>query len=255
MITCKLQGGLGNQLFQIATTAVYAWKQRIEPVFDFDSCSTRNQGRAASEYKFSLYRQLLTGDVSLCTNIYKEQSNTFSSIPDMEDVCLEGYFQSPKYFDDYRKEVRNMLSFNSMNLDRVHEFLLSLGNNSVTVVHMRRGDYTKWPDVYHLCSEDYYHKAMGMLSYNQFVFCAIPKDMEWVKEHFFGDNIHYSPFTDEIDDLTLMILANNIIMANSTFSWWGAYLNPNPDKVVIAPKLWYKELSSQDIYCDSWQLI
>ena len=88
-------------------------------------------------------------------------------------------------------------------------------------------------------------KAINEIGESNFVF--VSDDMEWVKENFKGENIWYSNFTDEINDFLLMVYSDNIVISNSSFSWWGAYLNKNPNKTIIAPKNWFGPKGPKDI--------
>jgi hypothetical protein len=94
---------------------------------------------------------------------------------------------------------------------------------------------------------------MNLIGDSTFIF--ISDDINWVKENFKGDNIIYSPFKSDIDDLTLMVKCDNNIIANSSFSWWGAYLNKNENKKIIAPKEWFGPngpKDTQDIIPENW---
>lgn len=87
------------------------------------------------------------------------------------------------------------------------------------------------------------------------LFVFVSDDMNWVKDNFKGDNLIYSPFKDEVMDFTLMTLCDNNIIANSSFSWWGAYMNKNKDKIVIGPKIWFGPngpQTTQEIIPENW---
>ena len=114
---------------------------------------------------------------------------------------------------------------------------LQLDNfENTTSVHIRRGDYLKLSDIFSLCSKEYYINAMRKLENQKFIF--VSDDIKWVKQNFKGDNIFYSELNDDILDLTLMTMCSNNIIANSSFSWWGAFLNKNKNKQVFAPEYW-----------------
>ena len=125
---------------------------------------------------------------------------------------------------------------------------------AMTSVHIRRGDYISSPHMteFHtnLSETDYYQKAMEIIG-GDFMF--ISDDIEWCKENFKGDNIFYSPFTEELEDLCLMTYCTNNIIANSSFSWWGAYLGF--DGKVIAPNNWFGPKGpkkTQDLIPNNW---
>ena len=260
MTSAKLMGGLGNQIFMMAAATALALRNNTEAVFDLEKCSTELQGNAAEKYRDNFYRNVKSASIALeGANIYKEPKFTFDEIPYSENLILEGYFQSEKYFADCKPHIRSMFHFEPERKERIQEYLNSVGvDKPITTIHIRRGDYLKFPDVYYVCDKEYYERAMAELPGNNFVFVAYGKDMDWVKENFSGENIFYSPFTEELDDLTLLSMGDNNIIANSTFSWWGAWFNPNQNKKVIAPKDWFKpqyNTSAEDMYCDGWLVI
>tara|TARA_R110000824_G_scaffold72893_5_gene185741 strand:+ start:3307 stop:4083 length:777 start_codon:yes stop_codon:yes gene_type:complete len=253
IVTVKLQGGLGNQMFQIATTYAYAKEFNFIPKFDFTKCVTVHQGFSSIKYKDTLFKNLISFDCTTTNfiNYFKETTHSFDEIPYYEDnLFLDGYFQSEKYFKNYKKELRELFS---LDYTKILFFLDSLPQNKdMTSIHVRRGDYLKFPGIHDTCSLEYYKNAMDIIGDNNFI--IVSDDIEWCKENIKGENIYYSPFTDEIDDLLLISSCKNKIIANSSFSWWGGYLSTVTSKV-IAPKKWFgvsgpKEQS--DIIPSNW---
>ena len=173
-----------------------------------------------------------------------------------ENCTFVGYWQSEKYFKDIRKKLLKLYSFKNLEPN-----LLKFGNyirNKYISVHVRRGDYLKY-DLFHTFQIDYYYKAMEYVSRIMpgvpFVFFS--NDMEWVKYHFNKTNIiiceaklfeHYEDWYD----MYFMTLCRGNIIANSSFSWWGAWLNKNTAPVVLAPNKWFNGLETPDIWCDNW---
>jgi len=260
MTSAKLMGGLGNQIFMMAAAIALALRNNTEAVFDLEKCSTELQGNAAEKYRDNFYLNIKSASISLDgANIYKEPKFTYDAIPFLDNIVLEGYFQSEKYFSDCKEHIRNLFYFDPETKTKIQQYFDSVGTDKpITTVHIRRGDYLQFPDIYYICDKDYYERAMALLPGNNFVFVAYDKDMDWVKENFSGDNIFYSPFTEELDDLTLLTMGANNIIANSAFSWWGAWFNANQNKKVIAPEKWFMPqcvLSAQDMYCEGWLVI
>lgn len=246
MISAKLLGGLGNQLMVIASTYALAKRNNDECAFDFNGCFTPLQGFASNKYKKSLYKNLKEIDVNNYPwkALYKEPKHSYSPIPYQKDLLIhDSYLQSEKYFKDYKKEIIDLFYFDEKDIDKVNshiDFITGSEEIPVTTVHVRRGDYLKFPDIHPTISVAYYKEAMNRIGHDNF-FIFISDDMNWCKENFKGNNIFYSPFDDEIMDLTLMTQADNNIICNSTFGWWGAYLNQYEDKIVIANKKWFGE--------------
>jgi hypothetical protein len=235
MISSRLQGGLGNQLFQIS--AAYALALRNDDVsgFNFNTCYTPLQGKPSTHYTDTILSSVNgIGDYGF-KHVYHEPKHSYSEIPYNEDLLIEGYFQSERYFSDFKEEIVDLFNISDDYSDIVKSVFDF--NRPTTSVHVRRGDYLINPNIHPTCDLDYYKKAMDMFPDNDFIF--ISDDIKWVKENFVGENIKYSPFNDEIVDLKLMTMCDNNIIANSTFSWWGAYLNKNKNKIIVAPKNWF----------------
>jgi hypothetical protein len=127
--------------------------------------------------------------------------------------------------------------------------------SNYTSLHVRRVDYVQKAGFHPPCSIEYYEKALSMIEGNVLVFSD---DLDWCKETFLGDRFTFISGNRDYQDLFLMSMCKNNIIANSTFSWWGAWLNTNLNKKVIAPSEWFgphlKE-SSDDIYPNTWEVI
>ena len=261
MTTAILSGGIGNQLFMISAATALALRNNTEPIFDFEKCSTELQGNPSSKYRDTILRNIKSTSINFADypNVYKEPQFTYSPIPYSENIVLEGYWQSEKYFADFADHIRTLFYFDDATKAKVSDFFKTLPSGKpITTLHVRRGDYAKFPDVYFMQDVEYYTKAMEMFPDNNFVFLCFGQDKKWVEENFKGDNIFYSPFTEELEDLTLMIMGDNNIIANSTFSWWSAWFNANPQKKVVAPSKWFQPqsgLSAKDLYCEDWIII
>jgi len=239
MISCKLQGGLSNQLFQIAATYALALRNNDVCSFDFNSCYTPNQGNPSKKYRDNILSKLTDSNGYRFINNYTEPTFAYNELPYTKDLILNGYFQSNKYFDGFKSEILDLFVISEIDKKKVKDFFDTMGLNDkpITSVHIRRGDYLKLPDYHPVCTIDYYKKAMQEIGNSYFVF--ISDDMDWVKDNFKANNYVYSTFSDEILDLTLQTQCDNNIIANSSFSWWGAYLNRNENKKIIAPKIWF----------------
>jgi hypothetical protein len=225
MISCNLKGGLGNQMFQIAATYAEAKRNNTTCCFDFNYCYTPNQGYAASKYRDNIFSKL-----------------TYCNCP--VDYLLDGYYQSENYFKDCKEDIKDLFVFpkqKSINFNK---------SKPVVSVHVRRGDYLSKPDFHPTCSIEYYKEAMKR--FEDCYFIIFSDDMKWCLENLKGENIYYYSSTNEIEELALMIQCDHNIIANSSFSWWGAYLNSNPNKIVIAPKIWYGVAAS---YIDTKNLL
>jgi hypothetical protein len=245
MISTKLQGGLGNQMFQIAAAYALAKENNDICGFDFDSCYTPQQGKTASVYKQNIFKKIPEIKNYKFENFYLELGFAFNRIPYKKNLFLTGSFQSQKYFLNYSDDIKNLFYINNQKIEEYVKFL-DFENSTFTSVHVRRGDYLNSRNLnFHFtCDLNYFQEAIKKIKNSKFIFFS--DDMNWVKDNFVSDNYFYSPFDDELDDLSLMSLCHNNIISNSTFSWWAAFLNKNKNKKIIAPKKWFADKGHQD---------
>lgn len=246
MISCFLQGGLGNQLFQIATTISLSLKNKVPYGINLDLCETPNQGFTANKYSKTIFKNVNRIIDYPFKFIYNEPKFSFSEIPFKDDMIIRGYFQSDKYFLDYKEEITNVFHIPEETKTNVTNFFNEKQISGLTTcVHIRRGDYLKYNDFHSVCNINYYKKAIDLIGDSTFIF--ISDDIEWVKQNFNSKNFILSEFECEISDLTLMTMCDNVITSNSSFSWWGSYLNKNKDKKIITPNRWFGPSGHKDI--------
>lgn len=257
MLTCKLQGGIGNQMFQIATTYSLAISNNDKAVFNFNDCYTPNQGFSASKYKNTLFKNVKEiTNYNGFINQYNELTFSFNRIPYKPNMLLNGYYQTEKYFKEHKKEIIDLFFINPVDINYIKERYNDIDFNNTVSVHIRRGDYLKFSDYHIGCSLYYYKEAINYFKNKNFIF--VSDDIEWCKENFKGENYFFSDLNDEVLDLTLITICEHNIIANSSFSWWGSYLNKNENKKVIAPKTWFNPYNpntpkdTEDIYCENW---
>lgn len=261
MITCELMGGLGNQLFQIFTVISYSIKHGLP--FTFRYSETLNIGRERPTYWNNLLKsiKLYTSTDDEVFNIkcwYNEPSFKFSEIPRVENCCFCGYFQSYKYFEANKKTIISVCR-----LDRQR-----LPAEKAISMHFRIGDFKQIQEYHPVLGVCYYANAMRYIQdhvdddYTVYVFCE-GEDNDVVRRMIASLNIKY-PVTfvdDSIPDWEQMLMMSSCeinIIANSTFSWWGAYLNNSPDRLVLYPSTWFGHKITHDIsdlFPDDWRKI
>ncbi|MGI5172158.1 alpha-1,2-fucosyltransferase [Treponema sp. OMZ 840] len=179
---------------------------------------------------------------------------------DTADRYLEGYWQTEKYFLPIAADIRSAFTFRpplSEQSAALKTEIRSYAENGLACasVHVRRGDYLATKTL-HVCTEHYYNNAIARVLENHPVsaFYVFSDDIAWCREHlnFCGTNavfIDWNTKTDSWQDMALMSLCRFNIIANSSFSWWAAWLNDNPDKKIIAPAVWNRrELEYKDSY-------
>jgi len=180
---------------------------------------------------------------------------------DKDNLSYLGYFNNEKYFSEISDIIRNDFKLKKRYTDLLPQELIKKINESVSVsVHIRRGDYinTKGINQYHgTCDIAYYQRATNFLKDKLLnpIFFIFSDDINWCKNNLQleSETIFISGLKN-YEDLTLMSKCKHNIIANSTFSWWGAWLNPFPNKIVIAPKKWLNnpEIDTSTIIPDNW---
>ena len=167
MISCNLQGGVGNQMFQIAATASLALSNDDTFSFNLDTCNTPNQGFTSSKYKESLFKNVPQHSSYSFENFYNEQSFSYNKIPYSKNLLLNGYFQSEKYFIENSDFIKNLFHIDSNNIDFVkNEYEL----DNITCVHVRRGDYVKFKNFHLTCDLNYYTNSIDLIGEGKFLF-------------------------------------------------------------------------------------
>jgi hypothetical protein len=179
-----------------------------------------------------------------------------------DDIYLEGHWPSEKYFLDIEHIIRQEFTLKS-EMDTYHQDMKKQIESGESVsIHIRRGDYVMNPltnQVHGTCSLDYYNNAIGIIT-NKIPnphFFIFSDDPEWVHENFkipYTTTIMRGNDQKDYEDLILMSSCKNHIIANSSFSWWGAWLNPRKDKMVISPAKWYQgaDYDTRDLLPGSW---
>lgn len=263
LVTCDLRGGLGNQLFQIATTLAYAWDYDANPIFpDLNRTEVR-----ISDNKDRIFFRLDTGDSPRPFQTSFQESNWHSSekIPFQIDQKLFGYFMSWERFDRYRDKILSLLAPS-------HEILRSLtakyddliSNPNSVGIHVRTFNLPLHNSKRHpFLGLEYYKKAMDLFP-PETIFVIFSDRILWCKKHFpsLGKNFIFVEENDPVQNLFLMSRMKHNIIANSSYSWWGAYLNQNPDKIVIAPTSWmhpdldpFPLIQPNEFYLPDWKLV
>lgn len=255
MITSYLQGGLGNQIFQVVAAQNLALKNNDVAVFNFNESHTPLQGEQVLKYKNNIFSKFTHQENIVIENIFTQKGHAYELIPYKKNLQLQGFFQSEKFFIENKNTVIKMLlngiKSESQKWENVNNFISTFEFNyekPLISVHVRRGDYLNLAHIHTPCSLEYYKNALSFIKekIGDFKPVFISDDKNWCIETFKDLDCLISPFNDEIEDLILMINCKHNIIANSSFSWWGAYLNQNPNKIVVGPKKWFGPAGPQD---------
>jgi hypothetical protein len=244
-----LMGGLGNTLFQLATSYAYSLRHN-KPLEVNDKFYTPSSHKPLSFYKktiFSKFNFANEIDPRLYKTLrrYTEPSFSFNEIPKTHgSVLLHGYFQNLKYFSDFEEEVKNLFPLKTSS--KYDKFL----KNSCSV-HIRRGDYIQSSFAHPQQSNEYFKKAVETIGAEK-TFLIFSDEIKKVKSSMLFENLNinhiiYIEGQDPYEDLSLMSRCENNIISNSSFSWWAAFLNKNSKKTVIHPTKWFTKAYAKQI--------
>lgn len=243
MIKVELLGRCGNQMFQISCLKSWALRTGLEPSYP--------------EWEYAHY---FKGDFSnkntfIPQYVYQEPYFHYKELPLVDNCLAKGYFQSEKYFISYEEEIRKAFEIREELIPQHIKDLVKRPN--CVSLHVRRGDYVSvYADHFHVQNMDYYNKAMSLFPGANFIICS--DDLLWCRENFVGSQFIFSE-GNVIEDLWVMSQCEHNICANSSLSWWAAWLNKNEAKKVIAPKLWFNWAqaynNTTDLYCKDWIII
>lgn len=282
----KFNGGLGNQMFQYAFGKALEAKTGVKTIFDM-SFFEKKYARPYELNIFGLdvpavegfcdklrlnliwkFRKSLKHKTFLGLGFYPEAHFEFDiKLFTLEpNTYIEGFFQSEKYFGFVEEKIRNDFQFKTKP-DSFNQHLIDMitSSNSISL-HIRRGDYVqkkRYQNLYATCSLDYYkrgveHIAKTVENPKLFIFSDDPN---WVRQNLnlpyeciFVDN---NSGSKSYEDMRLMSLCKHNVIANSSFSWWGAWLNNNSEKIVIAPQKWFNDekIVQTDVIPQSWTRI
>lgn len=283
MIIVNLKGGTGNQLFQYALGRHLAIKNQDTLKLDVDGLERANKTgdiyrplqldvfniqktvASASEIQQLKYPYGILSKAWrwLAFRLSADKNTLFrpAVLAKTGDIYLDGYWQSPKYFDDIREVLLKELTLAKPLSEPAAAIAAKIASGTSVSLHARRGDYVKNPKVLYyfgMCSQGYYEAAIKKVaavadSPTYFVFSD---DIEWVKQNLpVGANAVFvkDPLITDTEELMLMSMCNHNIIANSSFSWWGAWLNQNPTKLVVAPTPWFDHQPfDASLIPDSW---
>lgn len=249
-------GYLGNKMFMLANALAVATRVGDEVVLP------------RWEFQNTFRKNVSVSDQIKPKFVYSEPHFHYAPVPLSRDLNLLGYFQSEQYFGDCTSYIKEMFTPNET-LDRaiMEKFGKALQGETIGI-HVRRGDYVKLADHHPFPGLEYYQQALNILP-RASKYIIVSNDIAWCKEIFVGEQFVFSESPQEKEqgnssatfDLFLMSKCSHQVICNSTFSWWASYLNPNPNKIVVAPKTWFGPakieagFDARDVYLKSWTVI
>jgi hypothetical protein len=312
VIIARLTGGLGNQLFQYAMGRRLAWHHATELLVDTSNYERDGERRPKDFASFArplalfefavktrpataeeiatlqddfhrattrdrvvrrlrrIWPQLLRKKSHLVERRYRFQPDALD-FPD--NVYLQGFWQSPKYFEEIACQLRNELTLvdrECAESARAAVDALRKEHGKVVCLHVRRGDLAHAHEalgrnnITHGApvTSDYIHTAMGRFDPTCcfFVFSDSPQDIGWCRENIRGNHVEFSTAESYLWDFAAMNACDHHIISNSTFSWWAAWLNSNPNKRVVAPRQWSPpeakvHMATDDLIAENWEML
>lgn len=276
MIITKLIGGLGNQMFQYAAGRQIAVANNTQLKLDITGydhqvgITPREYGlgvfniQAAPAGKSEIWRHRLTMAILRHHKIQQKDIHNirqFLTLPD--NSYLEGYWGSEKYFSDIEDIIRKDFTPKNKPDKATIELIQRIKNCNSVSVHVRRSDYVmdkKTHDFHGVCGLGYYKKSILLITkkVTNPSFFIFSDDPNWCKVNLRLQSstiyVTHNLGNKDYEDVRLMSTCKHNIIANSSFSWWGAWLNKNKDKIVIAPKKWFREpsINTKDLIPQSW---
>ena len=288
MLIMRYNGGLGNQMFQYAAVASLADKLHTNFYFDCDFFNhsysrpyqidifqddTREVKGLKYKLLWALRKHIKKSFLGL--DVYCEQDfdweKRFEQIQD--NTYIYGFFQSHKYINE--QLIKKHFTFKYAPNELNSEIINKMQTEDSISMHIRRGDYVqkkRYASVYTHLDFNYYSKALEIIAdkVESPAIYVFSDDIEWVRENLSLNNcpkcieknariefISHNQGDNSWEDLRLMSNCKHNIIANSSFSWWGAYLNSNPNKMVVAPEKWFQKIQNNphDLYPESWILL
>jgi glycosyltransferase involved in cell wall biosynthesis len=258
VVSPNLAGGLGNQMFEIAAAASLAKDNNAQLLINPTEHVLPNQGRNINTYLDNVFNKIATDNAPPIKTDYTWGHITYKQIPYQPNIKINGHFASYRYFDHNREYIQTLFSPTTTVKNRI---LNIYGSNmeNITAIQVRRGDYIKFPDHHPLLSAEYYTNAVKLV--NPTEIWIFSDSIDWCKENLHFDcTIKYIKDEDYIE-MYLLSLCKNVIIANSSFGWWAAYLNKRNDKKIYAPSHWFGKSIIDDGFkiCDlalpEWILI
>lgn len=287
----NILGGLGNQMFQYAFAVALQQKfpdervlidpsgfkgyplhngYELKRIFNATIPEATVKEQMSVFYPLRNYRMWQIG-----TRILPRRKTVIRESEDMgydanilradKSAYYLGYWQTEKYFKDIREQIIDAFKFPELPSDSPNiEVIDKISSKNAVSLHVRRGDYVKIGNTQGICTLDYYKKALKLMTEKTAptIFVVFSDDIKWCRDNIqdlLGGvpaiYVDWNKGEDSFRDLQLMSMCKHNLIANSSFSWWGAWLNQNPKKVVIAPSRWMNGLGWSDIIPENWHKV
>lgn len=266
MIITRLQGGLANQIFQWAYGKYLSEKYNTPLYLDINSYNFQAVGDtirnfALSKFPNLKYRIIPSNNIN---DFLVEKEKTKLKVikdkfefdlfeyEDYTNYYLDGFWQSDIFFKDIENIIKKELNPSDETKEKLNKIPF-IDKNNISL-HIRRTDYATSKGYHPVQDIDYYMESIEKIGKYDYLF-IFSDDIKWCKDNFKFNNMIFIEGFDDVEDIWIMSMCKNNIIANSSFSWWGAWLNENPNKKVVAPKKWFGEIANlrdDKIVPDNW---
>jgi len=283
MITTKLAGGLGNQMFQYAIGRHLALRNKTQLLLDISQLNNKDPNITFRTYELNIFNisaKIIPKEKIILPKIIKEilfrllkrryikqKGNSFNKevlANYNKNICLEGYWQCENYFKDIEDIIKQDFKIKIEPSEQNKVMLKKIKSTNSICIHIRRGDYVADPKTkahHGVCSLGYYYNSIKEIKkkVKSPVFYVFSDDINWARENIkIKDKtifVNINSTDKAYEDLRLMSNCKHFIIANSSFSWWGAWLSNNPNKIVCAPYKWFNQAEEGDIVPRDWRRI
>ena len=260
-ITCDILGpgdgsanfGLCNQMFQVAALYSHAHDNNLQVTFP------QTKQPAFGGYHQNIFSKVNNQDIDTAGFVYLEIPYGYHNLVKQGGITYRGYMQSEKYFAHNRDLILDLFAPITDIENYIKSKFSGIINVNALSIHVRRGDYVYLPNHHPVAGPEYYTNAINYITNKTRVdkYVVFSDDINYCKSMFGeSEDIIYIDGEKDYIDLYLMSMCKHNITANSTFSWWGAWLNNNPDKIVVAPKTWFgtarTDLDTSDLIPETW---
>tara|TARA_Y100001958_G_C21244059_1_gene573130 strand:- start:2828 stop:4714 length:1887 start_codon:yes stop_codon:yes gene_type:complete len=262
-MTANLQGGIGNQMFQIAAAYAMSRKLNYNLLFKLNQFSGCRQGKHPSTYYSNIFQSIhFTDNFPAINTIITEISWTAypllqhiknTTAGNNKSICLNGYYQSDYNWKEYTNEIKQLftpdggiISYLKNNTDIFEKYPELSKPHDFAFLGVRRGDYITYADFHNPCGMTYYSKALHKMQKDRYY--IITDDTDWCKKKFVGDKYVFMDIKEDKNMLLTMALFKNYIISNSTFYWWGSFLSIYENIQIIAPDKWVFGNAPKDKY-------
>ncbi len=248
-------GGLGNQMFQISKALSEGLENNIDVKFNMVSFIPM-EGNQPSKYKNNIFRNINFEDFSDHTLQINETSWSYNDLNVFyyKPVKYYGYFQSSKNFKNQTEKIKDVFLPTQEFIDKIKNLYPNIFNKDSVSIHVRRGDYLRISEILPVIDKSYIDECLKQIGNYSNIF-IFSNDKDWCKENLKYNNAFVVDNLEDYEELWAISLCNHNIMSNSSFSWWGSYLNKNENKKVFVPSIWFGpngEKNYEDVYENEW---